>query len=145
MPNWRTAIVRKKMSRPTTFLADKDLLKGKRMLDYGCGKSIDYLCVKNLDRYDPHWWNVAPKGKYNTIICNYVLNVVTKEEQKQIIDHIKTLLTKNGKAYFTVRRDIKQDIHYKDYSQRVVKLPFKSIVKNSAFEIYEYTNDSKSA
>lgn len=94
-----------------------------------------------MDRFDPHFHPEIPKGPYELILCSYVLNVVYEEEQEQIIEHIKSLLTPDGKVYFTVRRDIKEDILYFDYSQRVVELPFKSIVKNSNFEIYEYSNE----
>jgi hypothetical protein len=64
---------------------------------------------------------------------------VTEEEQEEILSHIRNLLHPKGKAYITVRRDIKEDIHYDDYSQRVVYLPFKSIKKMCDFEIYEMT------
>ena len=140
MPNWRTAITRKTRSKPAKVLSSLGLIKGWRKLDYGCGKSIDYKFYL-MDRFDPHFHPEIPKGPYELILCSYVLNVVYEEEQEQIIEHIKSLLTPDGKVYFTVRRDIKEDILYFDYSQRVVELPFKSIVKNSNFEIYEYSNE----
>ena len=138
MPNWRTAIARKKISKPARILRDLGLLKNKSILDYGCGKSIDYTLIPDVDRFDPHFYPEIKDKKYEVILCNYVINVVTAEEQKIIINHVKDLLVPGGIAYFTVRRDIKEDIHYKDYSQRVVYLPFNTLIKHKDFEIYEW-------
>jgi 2-polyprenyl-3-methyl-5-hydroxy-6-metoxy-1,4-benzoquinol methylase len=143
LPNWRTAITRKTISRPASILSNRGLLEGERILDYGCGRSIDYTFHDNMERYDPHFHPTKPEGKYDVIMCNYVINVVDAFEQEDIINHIKSLLKPNGKAYFTVRRDIKENIPYFDYTQRVVELPFKSLVRNCAFEIYEYQHESK--
>lgn len=139
MPNWRTAVTRKKVSRPTEILNNLGLLKNKSILDYGCGKSIDYIHIADMDRFDPYFYPEIKEKKYEVILCHYVINVVDEDEQNQIIEHIKSLLVPGGKAYFTVRRDIKEDIHYKDYSQRVVYLPFKTIKKHADFEIYEWS------
>jgi 2-polyprenyl-3-methyl-5-hydroxy-6-metoxy-1,4-benzoquinol methylase len=140
LPNWRTAITRKKISKPARILRDLGLLKDKSILDYGCGKSMDYIFIPDVDRFDPHFYPEIKNKKYDVILCTYVLNVVTVIEQKLIINHIKDLLVPGGVAYFTVRRDIKEDIHYKDYSQRVVYLPFNTAIKHKDFEIYEYIN-----
>ncbi len=57
---------------------------------------------------------------------------------------ISSLLKPNGKAYFAVRRDIKNDgfrthyVHKKPTYQCQVNLPFKSIFKNENAEFYEY-------
>ncbi len=115
------------------------LLKNKSILDYGCGKSVDYILIPDVDRFDPHFYPEIKEKKYDVILCHYVINVVDEEEQNQIIEHIKSLLVSGGKAYFTVRRDIKEDIHYKDYSQRVIYLPYKTIKKHKDFEIYEWS------
>ncbi len=97
-----------------------------------------------MDRFDPYFYPEIKEKKYEVILCHYVINVVDEEEQNQIIEHIKNLLAPEGKAYFTVRRDIKKDIHYKDYSQRIVHLPYKTIKKHRDFEIYEMQGRSSS-
>ena len=139
MPNWRTAITRRIASRPARILCERGLLNVPRKLDYGCGRSLDAKWFL-MDRYDPHFYPELPQDKYDVILCSYVLCVVTEEEQTEIINTIKNLLKPNGKAYFTVRRDLKEQIDYDDYSQRIVYLPFNSIYKHRDFEIYEYEN-----
>jgi ATP adenylyltransferase len=74
-------------------------------------------------------------GRFDTILCHYVLNVLLPEEQVYVLMAVSELLKPTDKAYFTVRQDIKQAdfrTHIK-HGQRVyqcnVVLPFKSIIR----------------
>jgi len=126
----RTAIARKKPSRPAKWLADHLCLRG-RVLDYGCGRGFDALHY-DLETYDPHGFPTLPPGKFDTIVCIYVLNIVSEREQAMIIQRIKHLLAPHGHAYFAVRRDKACLKH-----QRHVTLPFRLIAeKRGAFAIY---------
>jgi hypothetical protein len=60
------------------FLNSLGLLRGK-MLDYGCGRGFDAEYY-GMDKYDPHYAPEFPKIKFDTITCNYVLNVVDAVE-----------------------------------------------------------------
>ena len=108
-----------------------------RCLDYGCGRGFDADFL-GIESYDPNWRPIKPTGLFDTITCNYVLNVVTYEELCDIISDVQSMLVDGGKAFFTVRRDIKKDYSVKDYTQRVVTLPFNIFYqKPSHFIIYE--------
>lgn len=134
-----TAIVRKKPSNPASFLHENGLLVGE-CLDYGCGRGFD-RDFYSMDGYDPLWFPHFPSKKYDTIMCNFVLNVVSVEEQEDIIGIVKTLLKENGKAYFTVRRDIRDDriVIGRGCIQRYVKLDLTSLKHvKGRYEIYVY-------
>lgn len=142
-----TAIEREKLSFPARYLHRKKLLKGN-ILDFGCGfgKDVEILSKKGykITGYDPHYFPQYPQGKFDTILCFYVLNILFLENQEEVIMNISQLLKPKGKAYFAVRRDIKKEgfrkhyIHDKPTYQRLVKLPFKSIYLDESCEIYEY-------
>ena len=125
--SYLTAIKRTKMSQPTRVLLQNNLLKVEELNKIGL----------NTVGYDKYYQPVLPKDKFNTIICQFVLNTVDEKEQESIIKQIKSLLKQNGKAYITVRRGIKDD-----NKQRNVILPFKSIIKATRYryEIYEISN-----
>ncbi len=112
--SYRTAISRKKPSSPLLALESTGLIKGT-VLDYGCGKGADgkYLSSKGIDvdSYDPHWNPISICGKkYNTILCTYVLNVIESEsERDELIANILSHLEPEGKAFLSVRRDIKKE------------------------------------
>ena len=130
--SYQTAILRKLPSKPARFLNELGLLKGK-MLDYGCGYGLDAMLF-HMDRFDPAFFPKRKfKGKYDIIVCIYVLNVVSTKEQNKIIINVKKLLRKGGKAYFAVRRDLK----IKTKTQRIVKLNLSKLVENSSFCIYK--------
>ncbi len=103
----KTAISRKTLSAPMRVLSRRKLLCGAT-LDYGCGRGFDadYLDIQG---YDPHWRNdesILFPMYYNTITCNYVLNVIeSQDEREKVLDHIFWLLAPKGIAYITVRRD----------------------------------------
>ncbi|HMR88537.1 MAG TPA: bifunctional class I SAM-dependent methyltransferase/HIT family protein [Saprospiraceae bacterium] len=142
-----TAKERSTISFPARILLERNLLLGD-VLDYGCGLGSDVTLLKEkgvkIGGFDPHYFPEQPTGKYDTIICFYVLNVLMQEEQSDVIMEISALLKPNGKAYFAVRRDITYEgfrmhkIHQKPTYQCNVKLPFVSIFLNDYCEIYAY-------
>jgi diadenosine tetraphosphate (Ap4A) HIT family hydrolase len=143
----RTAKERDKMSFPTRILLERDLIDGE-VLDFGCGfgKDIEELKEKGIDitGYDPHYQPEYPEKQFDTIICHYVLNVLQKQDQAKVLFEVSRLLKFGGKAYFSVRRDIKNPgfrthfVHKVKTYQTNVILPFKSVFKNENVEIYEY-------
>ena len=143
-----TAKVRSGASFPTKFLVRTGLIRGK-VLDFGCGLGADvkYLKKKKFDveGYDPHYYPNYPfDKKYDTIICNYVLNVLLPEEQAHVLMAISELLASDGRTYYCVRRDLKRagfrynPRHNCTTYQCNVKLPFRSIYRTEHCEIYEY-------
>ena len=100
--SYLTAIGRKKISLPAKLLNSKAI---GRVLDYGCGKSID-ADYFGWEKYDPHFYPIVPTGLYNTIFCHYVLNVISDDKIRlSVVTHIKSLLYDGGIAYFTVRKN----------------------------------------
>lgn len=105
MNEHRTAITRRGSSAPMKWLDTKGLLIGT-LLDYGCGKGVD-ADIYDMDRYDPHYQPNMPNGKYVTVTCNYVLNVIQSKTRRAVVmQSIRNKLTPEGIAYITVRNDI---------------------------------------
>ena len=111
--SYNTAIKRRSLSAPVRYLRDKGLLSGY-ILDYGCGRGYDSGCLSDegykVDSFDPYW---RPDGimarSYDTIICNYVLNVFRAEDEEAVLSKINNLLSDDGAAYIAVRRDLKKE------------------------------------
>ena len=142
----KTAIKRNKPSAPMEFLKDSGYLKGQ-IMDFGCGKGMDADTYK-MSKYDPYYFPVQLeryKDTYDTITCNYVLNVLPKDEEKKVLKNIQSLLTEEGKAYITVRRDIKKEgITSKKTFQRNVELRLPVVVEKARrFCIYLLTKQTK--
>lgn len=142
-----TAKNREVLSFPARYLLEKGLLKGT-VLDFGCGfgKDAALLREKGLDviGYDPYYFPNFPEAKFDTILCFYVLNVLFREEQANVLMQISHLLKAGGHAYFAVRRDLKAEgfrqhaIYKKETYQCNVQLPYQSIFLNKSCEIYDY-------
>jgi ATP adenylyltransferase len=142
-----TAIERTAMSFPTRWLKQNNLLKGD-ILDFGCGYGIDTDQLKeqgfNVVGYDNHFRPDYPTKRFDTIICNYVLNVLEPNEQAEVLMSVSELLKPTGKAYFAVRRDLKSEgfrthyVHKLPTYQSNVILPYKSVFSNENCEIYEF-------
>lgn len=147
-----TAIKRTDFSVPTRYLLNKGLLKG-RILDFGCGFGFDTDELKkqgyNITGYDYYYRPDFPTGKYDTIICNYVLNVLEPYAQAEVLMNVSNLLKPTGTAYYAVRRDLEEEgfrlhVIHKQYTYQCnVKLPYKSLVCNSSFELYQYNHFNK--
>lgn len=142
-----TAIERTSMSFPTRWLKRHNLLKGE-ILDFGCGFGYDTDQLKKerfeIVGYDNYYRPVYPEKCFDTIICNYVLNVLEPNEQAEVLMSVSELLKSTGKAYFAVCRDLKTEgfrthyVHKQPTYQSNVILPYKSIFVNEHCEIYEY-------
>ena len=142
-----TAKERTDISFPARWLLNQKLLQGE-ILDFGCGFGVDTDKLKeqgfDIVGYDNYYRPEYPKKRFDTIICNYVLNVLEPKEQSMALMQVSELLKPTGCAYFAVRRDIKHEgfrIHYvhklPTYQCNVV-LPYKSVFFNENCEIYEY-------
>ena len=138
---------RNKPSLPVKALYERELIHGS-VLDFGCGLGIDISFLQEkgfaVTGFDPHYKPNYPKAKFDTIICNYVLNVLLPEEQSHVLMAISELLKPGGKAFFSVRRDIKRNGFLYNPKQKAktyqcnVKLPYKSIFRTENCEIYQY-------
>ena len=107
MPASTTAIARSKPSAPIRHLHQAGLLVG-RCLDYGCGRGMD-ADTYGMEGYDPTWRPREPSGRFDTITCTYVLNVVDEAAQEAILAAVRGLLAPGGAAYISVRRDLPRE------------------------------------
>jgi len=106
MVAYKTAIARNKPSAPMKQLKANGRLMG-RMLDYGSGRGFDANHFR-MERYDPHYAPTMPEGLFETITCNFVLNVIEDPVKREaILQDIRSRLEKSGRAYITVRTDKK--------------------------------------
>ncbi|MBQ8020008.1 MAG: methyltransferase domain-containing protein, partial [Paludibacteraceae bacterium] len=147
-----TAKERTSVSFPTNWLKNHNRLKGE-ILDFGCGFGFDtdQLQKEGFDivGYDNYYRPEYPTKRFDTIICNYVLNVLEQEEQAEVFMAVSELLKPDGVAYFAVRRDLKSEgfrmhlVHRQLTYQCVVVLPYKSVFSNENCEIYEYRHFNK--
>jgi ATP adenylyltransferase len=138
--SYNTAISRREASAPLRYLQKGGHIKGS-VLDYGCGKEADFKHLKaagyKAQAYDPHWRPIDLSGmSFDTILCTYVLNVVSAEAEGEILASIKSLLKEGGEAFVTVRRDIKKDGETSRGLQRSVSLGLNILRENSGYCIY---------
>jgi ATP adenylyltransferase len=141
--SYNTAISRKTASAPLKYLDSKSFLNGA-ILDYGCGKGADlkYLKEKGYtsEAYDPHWRPVDLSGElYDTVLCTYVFNVISANDEAELISSIKSLLHNDGAAYISVRRDLKKEGKTSRGFQRNVILDLEVVKENSGYCIYKLT------
>ena len=135
-----TAIGRADIPLPTNYLYLTRRLLGK-VLDYGCGKchEVNRRFVPNIEGWDPNHRPTDIGGRlYHTIICNYVLNVIESPQiRRAVLCDIDLHLEPEGKAYISVRNDIKTDYRTKKGTwQGVIHLPYELVHKQSGYRMY---------
>jgi 2-polyprenyl-3-methyl-5-hydroxy-6-metoxy-1,4-benzoquinol methylase len=102
----KTAISRARLSAPSTYLLEQGLLVG-RILDYGCGKGdLTKFLDGDIEEFDPYFAPKRPSGKFDVVVCNYVLCVLPPKEQEQVLRDARKHLRADGVLYVTVRRDL---------------------------------------
>ncbi len=141
MKSHLTAIARKTLPLPSRWLLAQGLLHG-RVLDYGCGRCGPInnrliscnLHVDSVTNFDPYYAPIEIKGKFDTIICNYVLCVLPENEGQKVLEHIQKLLKPTGKAFISVRNDVPRQGHgisSRGTYQRWVELPKLPLIRKT--------------
>lgn len=93
-----------------------DRLECKTVLDYGCGKGLQYEWVipstgqtieqfwgVKVTKYDPAYppFATEPKGKFDLVICTQVLGAIPVSDREWIVDRLYSLA---GKAIYISER-----------------------------------------
>jgi 2-polyprenyl-3-methyl-5-hydroxy-6-metoxy-1,4-benzoquinol methylase len=130
------AIRRETVSTTARFLAEHGLLRG-RVLDYGCGFGLDADHF-GWEAFDPHYRQKLPEGRFDTIVCNHVANMLTRGSRQELFRAIQALLTPQGKAYVSVSRKIPREgkIALRKRIQNYVVLSQPSVFRDDALEFY---------
>lgn len=100
---------------PAIYRKLGDKIRGKRVLDYGCGRYVDHIRehLESLDCtpyfYDPYnrsveenykWVSVCGYQNDDIIVCSNVLNVIDDDKTVNDIIHVLGFFAKDG--YITV-------------------------------------------
>lgn len=144
-----TAIPRAALSTPMRHLQGQHLLTG-RILDYGCGRGDDVEFLRAMgynqaEGFDPYHRPEMPVGRFDTITCNFVLNVIPDEaERRGVVTDIQAKLTDNGVAYISVRNDKRALNGWtgKGTWQGFIELPFEVVSKTGGYVMYRVTKNS---
>ncbi len=136
------AIRRETVSKTAHFLDEHRLLRG-RVLDYGCGFGFDADHF-GWEAYDPHYRQKQPEGLFNTIVCNHVANMLTRDSRQELFRAIQVLLASQGKAYVSVSRKIptRGKIALRKRIQNYVVLALPSLFRDDELEIYRLEGSS---
>lgn len=148
-----TAIHRKSMSAPLQWLVSRNLVKSP-VIDFGSGHGEDTRQLLAMGfkavPYDPFYCPMKPKGKFKTVLCIYVLNVLESVQREHVIDSCINLIENGGSAYFAVRRDIEKE-GFRGQKGRetyqvnvVLESPFELYYLSRKFAVYRYKKESLS-
>ena len=134
---------RKGLSKTARTLLEQGRIHG-RVLDYGCGLGFDADQL-GWDAFDPYYRPAAPAGPYAVIVCNHVVNILTRESRANLIARIDALLAGGGFAYFSTARNIpttgKRGPRRRIQNYVVLDLP--SIYRDEEEEIYEFAKGTE--
>src|SRR5262249_31403919 len=130
------AIRRETVSRTAQFLDCQRLLRG-RVLDYGCGFGLD-ADQFGWEAFDSYYRQKLPEGRFDTIACNHVANMLTRANRRELFGAIQALLAVEGKAYVSVSRKIPREgkIALRKRIQNYVVLTLPSAFCDEELEIY---------
>ena len=133
------AVKRQTVSFGADWLVDQGLVKG-HVLDYGCGFGFDADHF-GWNAFDPYYRQQMPEGPFDTIICNHVLNMLTRASRLAAIEDIRTLLKATGIVWLIVPRNIPRSgkVAMRKRIQNYVQLNLPSVYKDEKLEIYRMT------
>jgi len=99
LAGYETAINRREPSAPIQWLLEKGLIVGD-VLDYGSG--MDAHAYDSFDpAFDPDY--TLLHNQYDTVICNYVINVIPLEHNRfELIRTLQTLVKEGGNIYLSI-------------------------------------------
>ncbi len=136
------AIRRSSPSSAAKWLVNQNLING-RVLDYGCGFGFDADHFGWMG-YDPYYRQSLPTGRFDTIVCNHVLNMLTRDSRRQAIEAIQGLMSDRGVAFLIVPRNIPVSgkVAMRKRIQNYVVLSLPSMFSDEQFEIYRLDQHS---
>jgi len=104
----KTAISRSKASRPLRAALHINAVSG-RVLDFGCGRGRDWKELRKLGYkvtgYDPHYAPKKPRGKFQTVLMTYVVNVLQIPQRDEALKLAWSYVKKGGRLIVTVRSE----------------------------------------
>ena len=111
-------------------------MKG-RVLDFGCGFGFD-ADHYGWEAFDPYYRQRDLDGNYDTIICNNVLNMLTRSSREKAIFKVQEALATYGKAYLIVPRNIPVTgkVALRERVQNYVILTLPTIYVDQKLEVY---------
>ena len=120
----RTAIKRDKLPLPSRIALERELIRGI-VLNFGAGKDKLTSVEANKNKsvvacinYDINSNDTSTFSNYvfDTVMCNYVLNVLPPQERSEMIQNMKKCGNKGAKFLIAVRTDFprKKWKKYKD-------------------------------
>ena len=136
------AIRRSTVSFAAEWLVREGYVKG-RVLDYGCGFGFD-ADHYGWDAFDPYYRQQHVQGPFDTIICNHVLNMLTRESRERTIRQIQCLLATQGAAFLIVPRNIPATgkVALRKRIQNFVILTLPSVYVDQKLEIYQLGSET---
>ena len=137
------AVRRNAVSNGAQWLVAQRRIKG-RTLDFGCGFGFD-ADFHGWDAFDPYYRPNEPTVGYDTIVCNHVLNMLTRESRRRAIEKIRQWLEPSGVAYLIVPRNIPETgkIGLRKRIQNYVLLTLPSVFADDKLEIYRLQPESE--
>ncbi len=136
------AIRHDEVSFAARWLVDNHRIQG-RVLDYGCGHGFDADHF-GWCGYDPYYRQQSPGGTFDTVVCNHVLNMLTRRARTEAIDKIQNLLADDGVAWLAVPRNIPKTgkLGTRKRIQNYVVLDLLSCFSDAMLEIYRMTKET---
>jgi hypothetical protein len=137
------AINRSTVSFAARWLVEHGFVRG-RVLDYGCGFGFDADHF-GWEAFDPWYRQREPTGEYDTIICNHVLNMLTRATRHQVIHTIQQKLAPRGKAWLILPRNIPVNgkVAMRKRIQNYVVFDLPSVYVDRSLEIYRLGKSSR--
>ena len=134
------AICHQQVSDAAQWLVENDCIGG-RVLDFGCGHGFDADHF-GWCGYDPYYRQLLPDGAFDTIVCNHVLNMLTRWSREAALQKIEALLNDDGNAWLIVPRNIPSTgkLGTRKRIQNFVVLELPSVFLDDKFEIYKMSS-----
>jgi hypothetical protein len=136
------AVRRDAISKTATVLVERKLVRG-RALDYGCGFGFDADHF-GWESFDPYYRQKTPEGLFDTIICNHVAHMLTRDSRQELFVAIDNLLTPTGLAYISVTRCIPTigKAGLRKRIQNYVTLSLPSVFRDDQMEVYRMAKNA---
>lgn len=115
-----------------------------RVLDYGCGHGFDADHF-GWTGHDPYYRQEVLDGEYDTIVCNHVLNMLTRDSRAAVLRTMQSLLRDGGAGWLVVPRNIPAMGKFgaRKRIQNFVVLDLPSVFAGGKYEIYQMSSGAR--